>query len=36
MTVMDLSYFFVLNIKKNYYRVHISNIDRKEAMIILK
>ena len=34
MTVMDLSDFFILNIKNNDYRVHISNIDKKEAMII--
>ena len=36
MTVMDLSDFFILNIKNNDYRVYISNIDKKEAMIILK
>ena len=36
MTVMDLNDFFVLTIKGNDYRVHISNIDKKEAMIILK
>ena len=36
MTVMDLSDFFILNIKDNDYRVYISNIDKKEAIIILK
>ena len=36
MTVMDLSEFFVLNTKGNDYRVYISNIDKKEAMIIFK
>ena len=36
MTVMDLSDFFILNIKNNGYRVYISNIDKKEAMIILQ
>ena len=36
MTVMDLSDFFVLNIKGNDYRVYISNTDKKEAMIIFK
>ena len=36
MTVMDLNDFFVLTIKGNDYRVHISNFDKKEAMIILK
>ena len=36
MTVMDLSDFFILNIKNNDYRVYISNIDKKEALIILK
>ena len=36
MTVMDLSDFFVLNIKGDDYRVYISNINKKEAMIILK
>ena len=34
--VMDLSDFFILNIKNNDYRVYISNIDRKEAIIIFK
>ena len=29
MTVMNLSDFFVLNIKSNNYRVYISNIDKK-------
>ena len=36
MTIMDLSDIFALNIKGNDYRVYISNIDEKEAMIILK
>ena len=36
MTVMDLNDFFVLNIKVDDYRVYISGIDKKEAMIILK
>ena len=35
-TVMDLSDFFILTIKSNDYRVYISNIDKKEAMIIFK
>ena len=30
MTVMDLSDFFILNIKGNDYRVYISNIDKKK------
>ena len=34
MTVMDLSDFYVLNIKNNEYRVYISGLDKKEAMII--
>ena len=34
MTVMDLSDFFILNIKNNDYRVYISNINKKEAIII--
>ena len=34
MTVMDLNAFFISNIKNNDYRVYISNIDKKEAMII--
>ena len=29
MTVMNLSDFFILNIKNNDYRVYISNIDKK-------
>ena len=33
-TVMDLSDFFILNIKNNDYRVYINNTDKKEAMII--
>ena len=33
-TVMDLSDFFILNIENSDYRVYISNIDKKEAMII--
>ena len=36
MTVMNLSDFFILNIKNNDYRVYISNIDEKEAIIIKK
>ena len=36
MTVMDLSDFFILNIKNNDYRVYISNIDKKEAIIFFK
>ena len=36
MTIMDLSDFFILNIKNNDCRVYISNIDKKEATIILK
>ena len=35
-TVRDLSDFFILNIKDNDYRVYVSNIDKKEGMIILK
>ena len=31
MTVMDLSGFFVLNIKNVDYRVYISGTDKKEA-----
>ena len=34
MTVMDLSDFFILNIKNNDYRVYISNSDKKEAIIL--
>ena len=34
MTLMDLSDFFILNIKNNDHRVYISNIDKKEAMTI--
>ena len=36
LTVMDLSGFFILDIKGNDYRVYITNIDKKEAMIIFK
>ena len=36
MSVMDLSDFFVLNIKDAEFRVYISGIDKKEAMIISK
>ena len=36
MTVMNLSDFLILNIKNNNYRVYISNIDKKEAIIIFK
>ena len=35
MSVTDLSDFFILNIK-NDYRVYISGIDKKEAMIIFR
>ena len=35
-TVMDLSDFFILNIKNKDYRVYISNTDKKEAITILK
>ena len=31
---ITVSDFFILNIKNNDYRVYISNIDKKEAMII--
>ena len=34
MTVMDLSDFFILTIKGVDYKVYISGIDKKEAMII--
>ena len=36
MTVIDLSNFFISNIKSKDYRVYISNIDKKEAIIIFK
>ena len=36
MTVMNLSDFFILNIKNNNYRVYISNIYKKEAIFVLK
>ena len=36
MTIMDLSDFFIINIKDDDYRVYISNIDKEEAIIILK
>ena len=36
MTIMDLSDSFISNIKNNDYRVHISNIDKKETIIIFK
>ena len=36
MTMMNLKDFFILNIKNNDYRVYISNIDKKEAIIIFK
>ena len=36
MTVMDLSDFFILTIKNVDYWVYISNIDKKEAVNILK
>ena len=34
MTVMDLSDFFIINIKDVDYRVYISGIDKKEGIII--
>ena len=36
MTVIDLSEFFIPNIKSVDYRVYISGIDKKEAIIIFK
>ena len=36
MTVMDINDFLILNIKGSNYRVYISGIDKKEAVIILK
>ena len=36
MAVMNLTDFFILNIKNNNYRVYISNIDKKESIIIFK
>ena len=36
MTVMELNDFFILNIKNNDYKVYISNINKKEAIIIFK
>ena len=36
MAVMDLSDFYILNIKGSDYRVYISNTDKKEAIIIFK
>ena len=36
MTVMDLSDFFILDIESVDYRVYISEIDKKEAMIVFK
>ena len=36
MTVIDLSDFLIVNIKGVDYRVYISGIDKKEALIILK
>ena len=35
-TVMDLSDFFILSIKNNDYRLYISNIDKKQAISILR
>ena len=32
---MNISDFFILNIKGTDYRVHISGIDKKEAVSIL-
>ena len=34
--VMDLNDFFILNVKGVDYRVCISGLDKKEAIIILK
>ena len=36
LTIMDLSDFFILNIKGNAYRVYISGLDKKVAIIIFK
>ena len=36
MTVMDLSDFFILNIKGLDYRVYIPGLGKKQAMIIFK
>ena len=36
LNVMDLSDFFILNIKGNNYRVYITSIHKKEAIIIFK
>ena len=36
LTVMDLSDFLLLNIKGDDYRVYITNIDKKETIIIFK
>ena len=36
MTVMNLSYFLIVNVKGVDYRVYISGIDKKEAVIIFK
>ena len=36
MTVMNLSDFLIVNIKGVDYRVYISGIDKKEAVIIFK
>ena len=36
MTVMDLSDFYVLTIRGNDYRIYISKIDKKKAIIIIK
>ena len=36
MTVMDLSDFFILNIKSVNYRVYMSGLDKREAISILK
>ena len=36
MTVMELNDFFILNIKNNDYKVYISNINKKEGIIIFK
>ena len=36
MILMDLSDFFIMNIKNSDYRVYIGNIDKKESAIIFK
>ena len=36
MTVMDINDFHIVNIKGNNNRVYISDIDKKEATVVLK